>query len=190
MTIWILALGLIHVSFLIAIGRRLTHLDYPGSQILSVISASFAIWAVAFFVGATFGIDALTIYAGLPVAIVTALLRHGWLELRVLLETPAERARRLGRARQEEADHVEHRQADERVIERMVPVKNYVGDDQSILAISDLGRLRDHGIPCRIEGNLVKTLFIEESMTGAAASVIALEVGDVGPGMESHPSPS
>lgn len=187
---WIFAFGLIHVVFLIAIGRRLTHLNYPGSKILSVIFTSFAIWAIAFFVGATCNIELLTIYAGLPIAIVTALLRYGWIEVWVhVLESPAERARRFECVQQEENAHVAQRQSDDRMIERLVPVKSYVGDDQTILAISDLGKLRDRGIPCRIEGSLVKTLYIDEPRIGEAARVITLDVGEIGETQPESASP-
>lgn len=185
---WVLALSLIHVIFLIGIGRRLTHLEYPGSTILSVIFVSIGFWAVAFLVGGIFQIDVLTVYFGLPVAIVAALLRYLWLEIRVQFENQSERELRLAKAKSEVEQHQEQRQAEDRQIGQLVPVKNYVGDDQSMLAISDLGKLRDHNIPCRMEGNMVKTLFIAESSVAAASQVIDLQVSDVADdNPDSHP---
>lgn len=182
MMVWVLAFSLIHVFFLIAIGRRLTHLEYPGSTVLSVIFVSIGFWAVAFVVGALFQIDVLTVYMGLPIAIVTALLRYVWLEIRVQVETKDERNQRLAKARVEVEHHQAQRQTEDQQIGQLVPVKNYVGDDQSMLAISDLGKLRDHNIPCRIEGNMVKTLFVAESSVAAASQVINLQVADVADG--------
>lgn len=179
---WILAFSLIHVSFLIAIGRRLTHLEYPGSTVLSVIFISIGFWAVAFVFGTIVQIEVLTVYLGLPIAIVAALLRYLWLEIRIQLENQGERDRRLTKARAEVEQHQVKRQAEDQQIEQMVPVKNYVGDDQSMLAISDLGKLRDHNIPCRMEGNMVKTLFIAESLVATASKVIDLHISDVADG--------
>lgn len=179
---WVLAFSLIHVVFLIAIGRRLTHLEYPGSTVLSVVFVSIGFWAIAFVFGAIFDIGVLTIYFGLPIAIVAALLRYLWLEIRIQLENQEERDRRLAKARAELEQHQVQRQADDKQIGELVPVKNYVGDDQSMLAISDLGKLRDHNIPCRMEGNMVKTLFIAESLVAAASQVIDLQIDDVAEG--------
>lgn len=178
----ILAFSLIHVIFLIAIGRRLTHLEYPGSTVLSVIFVSIGFWAAAFVMGAIFQIEILTVYCGLPVAIVTALLRYLWLEIRIQLENQGERDRRLATARAEVEQHQVQRQAEDQQIGQLVPVKSYVGDDQSMLAISDLGKLRDHNIPCRIDGNMVKTLFIAESLVAAASQLIDLQITDVADG--------
>lgn len=175
---WILTFSLIHAVFLIAIGRRLTHLRYPGSTVLSVIFVSIGLWAVAFVVGAIFQIDVLTVYLGLPFAIVAALLRYLWLEIRVQLENPDERDRRLAQAKAEVEHHHEQRQAEDLQIGQLVPVKSYVGDDQSMLAISDLGKLRDNNIPCRIEGTLVKTLFVAESWVAAASQIIDLQIAE------------
>lgn len=179
---WILAFSLIHISFLIAIGRRLTHLEYPGSTVLSVIFLSIAFWAVAFVVGTIFQIDVLTIYLGIPVAIVAALLRYFWLEIRIHSENQEQRDRRLAKARAEVEHHRMQRQVEDRQIGQLVPVKSYVGDDQSMLAISDLGKLRDNDIACRIEGNMVKTLFVAESSVAAASQVIALQISEVAEG--------
>lgn len=179
---WILAFSLIHVTFLIAIGRRLTHLEYPGSTVLSVIFVSLGFWAIAFVFGAIFDVELLTIYFGLPIAIVAALLRYLWLEIRIQLENKEERDRRLATARAEVEQHQVQRQVEDQQIGQLVPVKSYVGDDQSMLAISDLGKLRDHNIPCRIDGNMVKTLFIAESLVAAASQVIDLQIADVAEG--------
>lgn len=175
---WVLAFSLIHVFFLIAIGRRLTHLDYPGSTVLSVIFVSIGFWAVAFVFGAIFQIEVLTVYMGLPIAIVAALLRYLWLEIRIQLENTDERDRRLAKAKTEVEHHQAQRQADDQQIGQLVPVKSYVGDDQSMLALSDLGKLRDHDIPCRMEGNLVKTLFVTEASVAAASQIIDLQISD------------
>ncbi len=140
--------------------------------------------------GAVFQIEVLTVYFGLPIAIVAALLRYLWLEIRIQLENQDERDRRLAKARAEVEQHQAQRQAEDQQIGQLVPVKSYVGDDQSMLAISDLGKLRDHNIPCRIDGNMVKTLFIAESSVAAASLVIDMQVADV-PESNSEPhSPS
>lgn len=184
---WILAFSLIHVVFLIAIGRRLTHLEYPGSTVLSVIFLSIGFWAAAFVLGTIFQIEVLTVYFGLPIAIIAALVRYLWLEVRIQLENTGERERRLAKAKAEVEHHRTQRQAEEQQIGELVPVKSYVGDDQSMLAISDLGKLRDHNIPCRIEGNMVKTLFVAESSVAAASQVIDLQVANVSEGDEERP---
>jgi hypothetical protein len=190
MMVAVLASSLIHVVFLIAIGRRLTHLEYPGSTVLSVIFVSIGLWAVAFVFGAIFDIEILTIYFGLPIAIVAALLRYLWLEVRIQIENQAERDRRITKARAEVEQHQVQRQAEDQQIGQLVPVKNYVGDDQSMLAISDLGKLRDHNIPCRIDGNMVKTLFIAESFVAAASQIIDVQVSDLSDGDTEPQSPA
>lgn len=178
---WILVLGMVHAVFLMVIALRLSALGYPGSSTVTLVCVSFVVWAVAFFVGAVARIDLFTAGMGLPSAILSAGLWFAWLEVWVLMENDQEKRTRIASASREEKEHVRRAEVDAEVISRLMPVKNYVGDDATIIAISDLGKLKDHGIPCRIQGSLIKTLYLPERDVARAAQVIALEVSEEEP---------
>jgi hypothetical protein len=155
-----LYLALIHALFLSAVSLRLGRIGYSGKRIIRLCMMSLSLWPLILLVGIVAKLPVFRNYGGLTAIIAITFVYYLTLEAKVLLEREDERAERLDETRQEEARHRSKVADDEKVIAEMFSIKSYVGDANSLNAISDLGKLNDAGIPCRIEGGIVKMLYV------------------------------
>lgn len=177
---FILVLGLLHAGFLIAISIRLRHLGCTGKTIIRLIALSLGMWPMVLLIGAVTDYVVLWAWGGLPPVIVMTLMAYVGLEMKMALESDRERDARLSAIAEEERRHREDMDRDARELAAYVAVKSYVGEDQNLCVISDLGKLKSAGIRCKIEGSLVRTLFVKEADIDAVRRMIALDVGEDG----------
>jgi hypothetical protein len=82
------------------------------------------------------------------------------MEARLLLERNDEKAKRLSEVQEENVNHQVKVEENEKTLSKMFSIKSYVGDANTLNAISDLGKLKNADIPCRIEGGIVKMLYV------------------------------
>jgi hypothetical protein len=174
-----LYLALIHVLFLTAIALRLGALGYAGNRVIRLCFFSFALWPLVCLVGIVLHLPVLTNYFGLTAVLAITMICYLVLEARVLLEGDAEKARRLAEVDQEQEAHRDNVASDGRLLADLFPIKTYLGDDSNLMAISDLGRLKSEGIPCRIEGGIVKMLYVREADIARVEQTIAIASQDV-----------
>jgi hypothetical protein len=158
-----LYLALIHALFLSAISLRLGHIGYAGRRIVRLCMVSLSLWPLIYLLGLAADLHVFRNYGGLTAIIAITFVYYMILESRVLLERDGERAARLLEAKEEESNHRTKVEADEQVLAEMFPIKTYVGDANSLNAISDLGKLKDAGIPCRIEGGIFRMLYVRKA---------------------------
>ncbi len=173
-----LYLALIHVLFLTAIALRLGAIGYAGHRAIRLCFLSLALWPLICLVGVVVHMPILTNYFGLTAVLTITMSYYLVLEVRVLLEGDAEKALRLAEVVQEQEAHRDNVASDGRLLSDMFPIKTYLGDDSSLMAISDLGRLKSEGIPCRIEGGIVKMLYVREADIARVEQTIAIASQD------------
>ena len=175
---FVFTLGLVHVAFLIAIAIRLRHLGFGGGTILRLIGFSLGIWPLILLLGIVTGLPVFMAWAGLPPVIAITLIVYVVMECMVLTEPPAAKDKRLEACRTEAARHEAQVALHEASLAKLVHVKSYVGEDNHLNAISDLGKLKAHGIPCQIEGAVVKALFVAEADVERVEAIIDIDKGE------------
>ncbi len=179
-----LYLALIHTLFLAAVSLRLTNVGYSGKRIVRLCAISLSLWPVLWFVGLATKSTVLLNYGGLTAIITITFIYYLAMEIGVLLENLAERNQRHDEIRKEEDDHQVKVEENEKELAEMFPIKSYFGDANTLNTISDLGKLKDAGIPCRIEGGIVKMLYVRKTDIARVERVIAIDSLEMEEGAE------
>ncbi len=174
-TAYALYLALIHVLFLAALSLRLGVVGYPASTIIRMVIGSLSLWPVVLLIGLVSHLHLLTNAYGLTAILTLTMVYYLFLEARLHLESDAEQSARETVRRDEIAAHAERVAQDQALIGTLFAIKTYLGDDSSLQAISDLGKLKAADIPCRIEGGAVKVLFVRQEQIEAVERVIAID---------------
>ncbi len=174
MSEWTLIYALIHTVFLIGITLRLHQLGFPGSTSIRLVALSLGIWPVLLLTGVLLHFPLFYLGLGLPATICLTLAYYVVLEFLASTANPREQGQRRQRAA-EEVDASRQRAAEDvALIDRLVVLNSYIGESMSLMAIRDLSTLNQHGIPCRIEGSLIKTIFVATADFDRAAALLGL----------------
>jgi len=173
-----LTLAVIHALFLIAIALRLGAIGYPNLTIMRLCFFSMALWPVVFFIGFVLKSHALVNYGGLTAILSLTLLVYLFWEMRRFTETDSEQKEREATCYTEQQQHEKAVAQNQETLANMIIIKSYVGDAMGLQAISDIQRLKDAHIPCRIEGSLVKVLFVAPELTDRVAELIQIDVSE------------
>jgi hypothetical protein len=174
-----LYLALIHALFLSAVSLRLRLIGYSGKRIIRLCIISFSLWPLIFLIGLVANMPVFRNYAGLTAIIAITFVYYLTMETRILLERDDEKAMRLAEIREEDASHRIKVEENEKALSDMFSIKAYFGDANTLNAISDLAKLKDAGIPCRIEGGIVKMLYVRSEDIAKVEKEIDIDSHDV-----------